>query len=39
MYLITEPTVACKRRCLNQSGSETGLLLSVRPGAPVETVN
>lgn len=38
MYLITEPTVDCKHRHVNQSDSETDLLLSVRPGASVETV-
>jgi hypothetical protein len=39
MYLITEPTVARKHRYLNQSNSETDLLLSGRPRASMETVN
>lgn len=39
MYLVTEPTVAHTHHDLNQSGPETGLLLSVRLGASVEYVN
>jgi hypothetical protein len=40
MCLIsTEPTGAREYRDLNQSGPETGLLLSVRLGASVEPVN
>jgi hypothetical protein len=39
MYLVTEPTVARKHRYLNPSESEPDLLLSVRPGASVETVD
>lgn len=39
IYLITVWTVARKCRYLNQSDSETDLLLSVRPGGSVENVN
>jgi len=37
--ISTEPTGAREYRTLNQAGSETGLLLSVRLGASVEHVN
>jgi hypothetical protein len=37
--ISTEPTVARKHCDLNQAGSETGFLLSVRLGASMETVD
>ena len=39
MYLSTESMVARKHHDLNQSCPETGLLLSVRLGASMETVD
>ena len=39
MYLITEPMVARKHCDLSQSDHATDLLLSVRLGASMETVD